>query len=113
MGKVLVYLNQISNNLKGFIIIRQNLEIPAIVNIDRNQWLLVSVHRYYAAESKELRICNVRGTHGDRRPTSVVANSAVATTYTMAAKLNQNLHWKFGQQTPSVGTVLAYLETTA
>ena len=25
----------------------------------------------------------------------------------------QNLHWKLGQQTPSVGTLLAYLETTA
>ena len=23
-----------------------------------------------------------------------------------------NLHWKLGQQTPSVGTLLAYLETT-
>ena len=27
--------------------------------------------------------------------------------------LNQNRHWKLGQQTPSVGTILAYLETTA
>ena len=26
--------------------------------------------------------------------------------------LNQNLPWKLGQQTPSVGTLLAYLETT-
>ena len=25
----------------------------------------------------------------------------------------QNLHWKLGQQTPSAGTLLAYLETTA
>ena len=25
----------------------------------------------------------------------------------------QNLHWKCGQQTPSVATLLAYLETTA
>ena len=25
----------------------------------------------------------------------------------------QNLHWKLGQQTPSVGTLLAYLETKA
>ena len=25
----------------------------------------------------------------------------------------QNLHWKLGQQTPSVGTLLVYLETTA
>ena len=28
-------------------------------------------------------------------------------------RMNQNLHWKLGQQTPSVGTILAYLETTA
>ena len=27
--------------------------------------------------------------------------------------LDQNLHWKLGQQTPSAGTLLAYLETTA
>ena len=27
--------------------------------------------------------------------------------------LRQNRHWKLGQQTPSVGTILAYLETTA
>ena len=27
--------------------------------------------------------------------------------------VNQNLHLKLGQQTPSVGTLLAYLETTA
>ena len=26
---------------------------------------------------------------------------------------SQNLHWKLGQQTPSVGSLLAYLETTA
>ena len=26
---------------------------------------------------------------------------------------NRNLHWKLGQQTPSVGTFLAFLETTA
>ena len=25
---------------------------------------------------------------------------------------NQNLHWKLGQQTPSFGSLLAYLETT-
>ena len=25
---------------------------------------------------------------------------------------NQNLHWKLGQQTPSAGTISAYLETT-
>ena len=25
---------------------------------------------------------------------------------------NQNLHWKLGQQTPSAGTLFAYLETT-
>ena len=28
-------------------------------------------------------------------------------------QFTQNLHWKLGQQTPSVGTRLAYLETTA
>ena len=27
--------------------------------------------------------------------------------------VNQNIHWKLGQQTPSVGTLLAYVETTA
>ena len=27
--------------------------------------------------------------------------------------INQNLHWKLGQQAPSVGSILAYLETTA
>ena len=26
---------------------------------------------------------------------------------------NQNLHWKLGQQAPSFGSILAYLETTA
>ena len=26
---------------------------------------------------------------------------------------DQNLHWKLGQQAPSVGTILTYLETTA
>ena len=28
-------------------------------------------------------------------------------------RITQNRRWKFGQQTPSVGTILAYLETTA
>ena len=27
--------------------------------------------------------------------------------------VNQNLHWKLGQQTQSAGTLLAYLDTTA
>ena len=27
-------------------------------------------------------------------------------------RLDQNLHWKLGQQAPSFGTILAYLETT-
>ena len=34
----------------------------------------------------------------------------------VAAKLEsytQNLHWKLGQQAPSLGSILAYLETTA
>ena len=32
---------------------------------------------------------------------------------TIYGNFTQNLHWKLGQQTPSAGTLLAYLETTA
>ena len=45
--------------------------------------------------------------------TSVSINKQTSYYYAQRYCMDQNLHWKLEQQTPSAGTLLAYLETTA
>ena len=46
-------------------------------------------------------------------PTNLNQVGPASTQWQLPNGHTQSLHWKLGQQTPSAGTLLAYLETTA
>ena len=69
----------------------------------------MSVHSAKTTKSGLSRQGSAKSTKSAKSAKSVAwstAGKAIDTKY-------PNLHWKLGQQTPSVGTLLAYLETMA